>query len=94
MDISPSCFLFLILIHGLLLQTSDASKKLPVMVQAFDILDIYTVKADSTKVTKVSTQMKVEIIRRIGKEIPIKMDSPAANPTRIMSVPPPAPSRV
>ena len=92
MNISPSCLLFLILIHGLVLQTSDASRKLPLMVQALDMDTL--LEADSTEVTKLSAQKKVEIVRRIGKEIPIKMDSPAANPTRIMSVPPPAPSRV
>ena len=91
MDLSPSCLLYLIFIHGLLLQASHASRKLSVMVQALDIHDMDTVKAESTKVNKLSAQMKVEIVRRIGKEIPIKRPSPMPNGSSMMSVPPPAP---
>ncbi|EOY10950.1 Uncharacterized protein TCM_026215 [Theobroma cacao] len=65
MDISP-CLLLVILIHGLVLQTSHASTKLPVMPQALDVHDMDTVKLSQPKL---SAQMKVEIGRRIGKPI-------------------------
>lgn len=92
MDISHSFLLVLLLvIHGLVLQTCDASRKLPLMVEALDIHDMYTVEADQS--TKLSAQMKVEIVRRNGKQVPIRNPSPKPNLGKIQFyVPPPAPT--
>ncbi|XVE62747.1 hypothetical protein DITRI_Ditri06bG0144000 [Diplodiscus trichospermus] len=84
MDIPPSCLLFFILVHGLVLQTSHASRKLPaVMVQAQDIHDVDAVEAGSTQVTKLSAQMEEQIVRRIGKQIPIRRPPPLPNGYKI-----------
>ncbi|XVF57133.1 hypothetical protein PTKIN_Ptkin06aG0179200 [Pterospermum kingtungense] len=90
MDTSHSRLLFLLLIHGLVLQTCHASRKLPLMVQAPDIHDMDTVEAyESIKVTKLFAQRKVEIVRRTGKELPVRHPSPTPNQTGFLSVPPP-----
>ncbi|XVF57139.1 hypothetical protein PTKIN_Ptkin06aG0179800 [Pterospermum kingtungense] len=88
MDISHSCLLFLLLIHSLVLQTSHASRKLPLTDEALDIHDMDTVEAESIKVTKFSAQMKVEIVRRTGKQLPPN-PAPNRNESKMNFVPPP-----
>ncbi|KAK8712903.1 hypothetical protein V6N13_148131 [Hibiscus sabdariffa] len=92
MAVSPCCcFLFLVLIHGIMFQTCQANRKLtPLMVQPLDIHGKDSVlEAESTRL---SVQTKVEIIgRKNGKLIPTRPPSPTVNGYKGMFAPPTPP---
>ncbi|KAL4352164.1 hypothetical protein GQ457_06G017590 [Hibiscus cannabinus] len=89
MAVSPCCcFLFLVLIHGIMFQTCQANRKLPpLMVQPLGKDSV--LEAESTRL---SVQTKVEIIgRKFGKPIPTRPPSPTVNGYKGMFAPPTPP---
>ncbi|OMO72062.1 hypothetical protein CCACVL1_17971 [Corchorus capsularis] len=94
MDITPCLLLFLLLIHGLVLQTSYAiaSRKLPIMAEARDIHYMDTMESKSIKLL---AQMKVDFRKNKGKPIRGRPSSPIPNrPVHMFLPPAPPPPRV